>query len=520
MPHPSVTALVAPDKPAIIMGGSGDSLSYALLDRLSNQGAQLFRALGLRSGDHICMMMENHRLFMPIVWAAQRAGLIFTPVSCYLTKQEAVYILNNCGARVFIGSLQVADLCEEVLCEPCRVNHYFMVGGTRPGFASWEDALAQQNDAPIRDQGNGMPMVYSSGTTGRPKGVFVPPLSDDVNTPPLLAHFQGALGFDLETVYLSPAPLHHAGPLHYAMMAIYQGCTIVVMEKFDAEQALKYIEHYRITHSQWVPIMFIRMLKLPRVLRESYDLSSLKVAIHAAAPCPEPVKEQMLEWWGGILVEYYAASEGIGVTMIDSEEWLDHRGSVGRPVMGQVHIVDTDGGDLGTHEVGQVFFSGDHVTFSYYNEPDKTAQAYDDQGRATTGDVGYLDDEGYLYLTDRIQHTIISGGINIYPQEIENVLVMHDKVADAAVFGIPHEEFGEEVKAVVQPVAWRHANAQTATDILHWLRSHIAGPKMPRSLDFHPHLPRMDNGKLYKQELVEDYRARDRARSQWPGPEN
>jgi long-chain acyl-CoA synthetase len=507
MPHPRITAHSSPNKPAIIMGTSGETVTYQQLEERSNQGAHLFRSLGLRAGDHIGIMMENNRQYLEIVWAAQRSGLIFTPISTHLTRDETVYILGNCKARLFIGSWEFADIGEEVLCEPCHVDHFYMVGGTRAGFQSWEDACAQQPVTPLDDESNGVPMLYSSGTTGMPKGVFVEPVDDNVNTPPVLAPYLAAtFGFNEESIYLSPAPLYHAAPLHYSMMTTFQGGTLIVMEKFEAERALKLIERYRVSHSQWVPIMFIRMLKLPTALRESYDITSMKVAIHAAAPCPIEIKEKMINWWGDCVFEYYSSSEGIGVTMINSTDWLTHKGSVGLPVVGELHIVDSDGSELPPGENGVIYFSGDHIRFSYHDEPEKTTEVYHERGWATARDIGYVDEDGFLFLTDRENFTIISGGVKIYPQELENILANHEKVADVAVFGVPNEEFGEVVKAVIEPVTWSEANHETAAEILQWLSGRVSKFKMPRTLDFHPNLPRLDNGKLYKRQLVEEHR--------------
>jgi long-chain acyl-CoA synthetase len=512
MPHPSITAQTYPHKPAIIMGSTGEMVTYQQLDERSNQGAQLFRSLGLKSGDHVGMMLENNRQFLEIVWAAQRSGIVFTPISTHLKKDESAYILQNCGAKMFIGSLALSGVAEQLVSESTGIEHFYMVGGIKPGFESWEEATDEQPTTPIGDESNGVPMLYSSGTTGQPKGIFVSEYDEDVHTPPVLAPTIGVLfGFGEETVYLSPAPLYHAAPLHYNMMATYNGGTSVIMEKFEAEQSLKLIEEHRVTHSQWVPIMFNRMLKLPKDVREAYDMSSMQVAIHAAAPCPVEIKEKMIDWWGEIIMEYYAASEGIGFTLIDSANWLTHKGTVGLPLLGELHIVDDDGNELPQGETGTVYFGGQQQHFHYHGEPEKTAEAYNDRGWATTGDVGYLDEEGYLYLTDRKNFTIISGGVNIYPQEVENILAGHDKVADVAVFGIPNEEFGEEVKAVVEPSNWADATDETAIEILEWLRERLSDIKMPRSLDFHPKLPRMDNGKLYKRHLVEEYRGAARS---------
>ncbi|MEP1593593.1 MAG: AMP-binding protein, partial [Halieaceae bacterium] len=414
--------------------------------------------------------------------------------------------------KLFIGSAALADRAEEIRVEASGVQHFYMVGGIREGYESWEEGIDAQSDQPIDDQSCGTPMLYSSGTTGKPKGVFLPPASEEFDTTHPLEKTLGLLfGFGEECVYLSPAPLYHAAPLHYNMMNLSMGGTSVIMEKFDPETALKLIEEHRVTHSQWVPIMFIRMLKLPEEIRQRYDLSTMQFAIHSAAPCPVETKEKMIDWWGPVIMEYYSASEGIGFTVIDSNAWLEHKGSVGQSLLGPMHVLDDDGNELPNGEVGTVYFEGDHARFKYHNEPDKTASAFNDKGWGTTGDVGYVDDEGYLFLTDRKHFMIISGGVNIYPQEIENLLITHDKVADVAVFGIPNEEFGEEVKAVVEPMNWADATDEVAIELMEWLRDRLSHIKLPRSLDFHEKLPRMDNGKLYKRHLADEYRGGTRS---------
>lgn len=513
MPHISVTAQETPAKPAIIMAASEEIVSYGELDAAANRGAQLLRTCGIHKGDHIAMMMTNCREFLEIAAAAMRAGVIFTPISTHLKQHETAYILDNCGAKLFVVSQSLADIGAAALPEAPAVVHRYVVGGLHYGFDSWEDAVEKMPAEPIDDQFMGAPMLYSSGTTGKPKGVFLPPSSDDFDAPHALEPTVGAFfGFSPETTYLSPAPLYHAAPLHYNLLVLATGGTTVVMDKFDAEEALKLVESYRVTHSQWVPIMFVRMLKLPEEVRQRYDVSSMQAAIHAAAPCPIEVKEQMIEWWGPVIYEYYAASEGVGFTLIGSEDWLKHRGSVGRALFGEPHILDDDGNELPPGEVGLVWFANDGATgFEYHKEPGKTAEAYNDKGWATTGDVGYLDDEGFLYLTDRKNFTIISGGVNIYPAEIENLLITHGKVADVAVFGVPHEEFGEAVTAVVQPQDWADATDETAFELLEWLRERLSHIKVPKALHFHEQLPRMDNGKLYKRNLMEAYRSSDKA---------
>jgi fatty-acyl-CoA synthase len=509
MPHISTTAGSHPDKPAIIMANTGEVVSYRQLDERSNQGAHLFRSLGLQRGDHIGLMIENTRQFMEIVQAALRAGIIFTPVSTHLKKEETSYILENCNARLFIGSLKLAAVAEELLGDLPGIKHYFMVNGTRPGFESWDDAVANQPTIPIADESMGTPMLYSSGTTGQPKGVLtINDITDIHEVHPNLAAFAAVFGIDENTIYLSPAPLYHAAPMHYNNLVLAMAGTTLIMEKFEPVQALRLIEQYQVTHSQWVPIMFVRMLKLPAQQRSEYDCSSMKVAIHAAAPCPIEIKEQMIDWWGPVIFEYYSGSEGSGMTIIDSASWLTHKGSVGPAIVGELHIVDDEGNEVATGETGTVYF-GNGSKFEYYDEPEKTAGAYNDKGWSTLGDVGYVDEDGFLYLTDRKNFMIISGGVNIYPQEIENLLVNHPKVADVAVFGIPNEEFGEEVKAVVQPLDWAHASDNLAHELMEWCRERLSSVKMPRSIDFMKQLPRMENGKLYKRHLADAYKASD-----------
>jgi len=506
MPHISVTAAATPDKPAIIMGNSGEVVTYRELDERSNQAAQLFRSLGLQRGDHIGMMVENDRQFMEIVQGAMRSGIIFTPISTHLRKDETRYILENCGARLFIGSKKLSAVAQELVGDVPNIQHFFMINGTVSGFESWEEAAGVMPVTPIADQSVGTPMLYSSGTTGQPKGVLTMTDLVDINeVAPMLQAFAAVFGFSENTVYLSPAPLYHAAPLHYNNMLLAMAGTTVIMEKFDAEKALELIEKYGATHSQWVPIMFVRMLKLDEETRKAYDVSSMKVAIHAAAPCPVEVKQQMIEWWGPVIFEYYAGSEGSGMTMIDSASWLTHRGSVGPALVGEIHICDEDGEELPVGEVGTVYFANG-PKFEYHGEPEKTARSYNDKGWSTLGDVGYIDEDKFLYLTDRKNFMIISGGVNIYPQEVENLLITHEKVADVAVFGIPNEEFGEEVKAVVQPADWSEAGDELAHELIDWCKQHLSHIKVPRSVDFMQDLPRMENGKLYKRHLVDAYK--------------
>ncbi len=349
-------------------------------------------------------------------------------------------------------------------------------------------------------------MLYSSGTTGRPKGVKrpLPTHAIDEIEPATRAIFANQYRYGPEMVYLSPAPMYHAAPLAFSIAVHRVGGTLVVMERFDAEACLASIEQYRVSHSQFVPTMFVRMLKLSEHERLAHDVSSLGVAVHAAAPCPVKVKQQMIDWWGPILMEYYAGSEGNGSTFITSEEWLEHPGSVGRARRGTVQICDDDGNELETGNIGTVYFSGGGQ-YEYYKDPAKTAAAALPDGRTTLGDIGYLDADGYLYLTDRKAHMIISGGVNIYPQEIENVLIDHPGVVDVAVFGIPHPEMGEEVKAAVQLADGNEPSDELAAQLINFTRERIAHYKCPKSVDFEAELPRLPTGKLYKRLLRDRY---------------
>lgn len=502
--HPGTIAAESPDKIAYVMADSGQSVTYRELDDASNQGAQLFRALGLATGDHIAILLENHARFFHICWAAQRSGLYYTTVSWRLQPSEVEYIVNNCEARVFITSLERKDLAARLVDKMPGVEHRYMIDGVIEGFESWESATAAQPAVPVDDEVEGMSMLYSSGTTGYPKGIKKPLSGRKFGESGGIGLLGALYGADTSSVYLSPAPLYHSAPQVFTMECLRSGIQTVVMEHFDAELAIRYIEQFQITHSQWVPTMFVRMLKLPDEVRLRYDVSSLRCAVHAAAPCPVRVKEQMIEWWGPVLHEYYAGTEGNGFVQLNSQEWLAHKGSVGKPLGCAVHICDDDGEELRTGDVGTIYFEGGG-DFEYYKDPDKTASTRHPKGWSTLGDVGYVDGDGYLYLTDRKHFMIISGGVNIYPQEAENVLITHPKVVDVAVFGIPNEEFGEEVKAVVQPVDMAEAGAALEQELIAYCRDQISAIKSPRSVDFEPELPRHPTGKLYKGLLKDRY---------------
>ena len=505
MTHPSVHALTHPDKPAVIMAGSGETVTYGQLDERSNQCAHLFRSLGLQHGDTVAFCLENRAEFFDLVWGAQRAGLIYVAISSRLTVSEMDYILNDSGAKALFASPYLGETLDALKSPVVK----YIMGGEHAGWQSYEAALAGMPTTRIGDERAGADMLYSSGTTGQPKGVRFPlPEDPDIASPSALSGLAAmAFKFSGDSIYLSPAPLYHAAPLRWCASVHRLGGTVVVMEKFDPEGALAAIEKFGINASQWVPTHFARMLKLPEEVRTKYDVSTLETAVHAAAPCPIPIKAAMIDWWGPVLREYYAGTEGNGLTFISSEDWLTHKGSVGRPLNAVMHICDEDGDDVPVGQEGTVFFESS-VVFSYHNDPEKTKNATNKHGWTTLGDVGRLDDEGYLYLTDRKSFMIISGGVNIYPQEIENHLVTHFKVQDVAVIGGPHDEMGEEVIAVVQPLDMADAGDALREELIAYAREKLSGVKIPRRIDFRAELPRHDTGKLYKRLLRDEYWAK------------
>jgi long-chain acyl-CoA synthetase len=500
---PGWHAAHTPDRPAIVMGSSGTVVTYRELEERSTRLARALRSRGLRVGDHIAILMENSPAFVETAWAAQRSGLYYTAINRHLRASEVQFVLDDCGAAALVTNSSMADVVVSLNFSriPVRVS----VGADLAGFERYEDVLAAESAARLDDECEGREMLYSSGTTGRPKGVRKPlpatPLGDPSAAPVQIA--RGLFGADVgdDVVYLSPAPLYHSAPLVFTMSWQRLGATVVVMEKFDPRECLELIQRYRVTHAQFVPTMFVRMLRLAPTERSESDLSSLRMVIHSAAPCPVAVKRQMLDWWGPIIYEYYSGTEDVGSTFISPQEWLSHEGSVGRPVE-ECHIVGPDGEELEAGQVGVVYFAGGR-SFEYHNDPDKTASAANAKGWRTLGDMGYLDEDGYLYLTDRQANMIISGGVNIYPQEAENVLAGHPAVADVAVFGVPDADMGEAVKAVVQPVGI--AGDDLEGELIAYCRAQLATYKCPRTVDFVDELPRDPNGKLYKRLVRERY---------------
>jgi fatty-acyl-CoA synthase len=510
--HLGTLAETQPDTPAVICASSGAMRSFRALDERSNQLARLLRSQGLRRGDHVALYLENDLCFFDVIWTCIRSGLYVTPINHHLPASSAAYIVDDCDAKALVAGARLDQSAElGGLCSRCTVK--LSVGGSVPGYQVFDSAIAGHPAERLTDESVGTFMLYSSGTTGRPKGVKRPlPETTPENGHPAMKSTAAMFGMDSATIYLSPAPLYHSAPVGYTSAVIQAGGTVVMMQKFDAETALALIEKYRVTHSMWVPTMFVRMLKLGSEARSRHDLSSHRCAIHAAAPCPVEVKRQMIAWWGPILEEFYSSTESAGFARISSKEWLERPGSVGRSSGRPFHICDEQGREQPPGEPGLVYSELPQGTrFSYYKDADKTAAAShpDHADWVTVGDIGYLDADGYLYLTDRQAFMIISGGVNIYPRQIEDVLTLHPKVADVAVIGVPNEELGEEVKAVVEPAPGVEPSEALAKEIQAFVREALGRQLTPRSVDFTDAIPRLPTGKLFKKALRDKY---------WPAP--
>ena len=510
--YPGTYAAATPDKVAAVMTGTGETLTYGDLERRSVQLAHVLHDAGLRPGDVVALLTENSLRAFEVYWAALRSGLYITAVNFRLKPDEVAYIVNDCGATALIVSAEQAATAEAITSVTAEVKLRLAYGGPVIGHGSYEETIAVAPAVPFGDQPHGATMLYSSGTTGRPKGVRPPLPGIQVAEPGegLVTLASQFFGVNAETVYLSPGPIYHAAPLRWSGAVQALGGTVVMMKKFDAEQALRAIGDRRVTHAQFVPTMFVRMLRLPPQVRDRYDISSLRVAIHAAAPCPVEVKQKMIGWWGPILVEYYAGTESNGMTAVDSATWLTRPGTVGRPVLGTLRICADDGTELPAGEIGGVYFERDDIPFAYHNDPEKTRASQHPQHPAwtTLGDIGYLDEDGFLFLTDRKAFMIISGGVNIYPQETENVLALHPAVYDVAVIGVPDPEMGESVAAFIQPAAGAVPGPELAQEVVTFVKSKIADYKAPKVVRFVDDLPRTETGKLLKSELKAKYARR------------
>ncbi|CAN5489152.1 acyl-CoA synthetase [soil metagenome] len=505
-------ARTTPDKPALISVATGEVLTYADLDARSNRLAQYLYARGLRRGDCLAVLMENRMCFPEVAWAAFRSGLYLTPINRYLPPDEVAFIVDDCDAKAIVVSDVYRDIARtlEGRAPQCQIR--LMVGASLDGWTDYETTLASQPARPLETQWLGDIMLYSSGTTGRPSGIRRPLEKATIaNGTFLMGERMSWFGFSRDSVYLTTAPLYHSAPLAFTLGTQHLGGTVVMQEKFDAETALSMIERYKVTHSQWVPTMFIRMLKLPEEVRKRYDMSSLEFAIHASAPCPIEVKQKMIDWWGDRIHEYYGATERVGTTYIDSAEWRSKPGSVGRPRINVPHICDDLGREVDAGVIGQIYFEQSGQTFEYHKNPAKTLAAQHPKHPSwlSVGDIGYLDSDGYLFLTGRKAFTIISGGVNIYPQAIEDALALHPSVNDAAVFGVPDAEYGESVKAVIELLPGASDDDAMRDSIRSYLRTKVAGYMIPKSIDFIAELPRLPTGKLYKQGLMDAYRQDD-----------
>ncbi len=507
--YPGKYAKRHPTRPALVMASTGETLSYGEYETRCNQLAHLLRSHGLQYGDHYAIFMENQIRYIEACGAGERAGLHYTPINSYLKAEELAYIVNNCDAKVLITSSEKADISREALANCPKVELMLVIDAADDeSLMGHQAAIAEFPNTPIEDESLGSAMIYSSGTTGRPKGILRP--LADAGTPPgtLLPSvvFTSRLWkYREDMVYLSPAPLYHSAPQTAVGNAIRQGATVIIMERFDPKHFLDLVKRYKVTHSMMVPTMFSRILKLSEDVRNSADLSSLEAIVHAAAPCPVPVKEQMISWWGPIIYEFYSATEGLGLTYCTSEQWLAHKGTVGRVLAGELHILDDDGQAVAPGSSGELWFKRAD-DYEYYKDTEKTKESTSPDGTlSSVGDVGYLDEDGFLYLTDRSTFMIISGGVNIYPQECENLLITHPKVADAAVFGVPNSDLGEEVKAVVQVLPGVAAGGDLETVLIEFCKANLGIQKCPRSVDFVDELPRLPTGKLYKKELRASY---------------
>jgi long-chain acyl-CoA synthetase len=504
--HPRAIAAVTPDKPALIMVDQGQSITYGDLVRRSDQVGHLFASLGVRQGDTIAIMIENHVRYPELMWGAKNSGIRYVAVSTHLNGADAAYVIGDCGATLLVSSKACATLAVEAIAGLTDLPTLLMIDGAVEPFQSYEALLSDQPDAPITGRMRGPSMLYSSGTTGRPKGVRtdfpeVPP-----ETPPQrLAMLIEQYGFGPGTVFVNPGPYYHAAPGRMMVSIHRTGGTVLGFRAFDPESVIRAIDDFGGTHGFFVPTMFGRMLALPKAIRDDAKTATMQHAIHGAAPCPQHVKRAMIEWWGPVISELYGGTEAFGHSFITSEEWLAHPGSVGRPAKGcTLRITGRDGKEVSVGEQGRIMMKNG-MNVAYHGDAAKSAALYDETGFASLGDIGYVDAEGYLYLTDRESHMIIVGGVNVYPQEAENILLEHPVIADVAVIGVPDADMGEAIRAIVQLKPEYDASEALGLDIVAFCRDRLSLHKCPRAIDFVSELPRNEAGKLVKRVLRERY---------------
>jgi long-chain acyl-CoA synthetase len=502
--YPGTFAITDPDKPALIMAATKRVQSYRELNARSIKIARLLDQIGVEQGETIAILSENNLDFLNVCWAAQRSGRYYSPISFRFVADEISYILEDSDAKALFVDSKCVDSAKDALGQLKKEIPVYEITGDSNAFLSLDSALESISDEALKVEVEGQDLLYSPGTTGKPKGVKFPLKFNPITAGAVQVLMAGLYNATKDCVYLCPAPLYHAAPLRFTMAISRLGGTAVIMDHFEEKSYLSLIEQYRVTHTQVVPTMFIRLLKYNQEIRHQYDLSSLRCIIHAAAPCPIEVKKEIINWFGPIIYEYYAGTEGNGFVACNSEEWLKHPGTVGKPLLGKIHILDENHNEQPVGCDGVIYFEGGQE-FEYLNDKEKTKSSRTEKGWTTLGDIGHLDKDGYLYLTDRLSYMIISGGINIYPQEVENVLISHPKVADVAVFGIPNEEFGEEVKAVVQPMMRNWDPTALEQELISFAKTKLASYKCPKSIDFKDELPRHPNGKLYKRLLREEY---------------
>ncbi|WP_106850251.1 AMP-binding protein [Blastococcus sp. Marseille-P5729] len=500
-------AEATPDKVAVIMAATGKTYTYREYEERANQAAQLFRQLGLQTGDTVALVLSNTDTYLFCKGGAERAGLRYVCINTHLQADELQYIVADSDAAVVVTDHTALDAIRELPERCLGVRHWLAVGGDpKNQFDGFDELVTGQPTKPIADERLGGGMLYSSGTTGRPKGIIRPiPDADPTDNLPVYEFTNAIFRLTPDMIYLSTAPLYHSAPHSALLGAIRLGATCVVMEKFDAEEFLALVEQHGVTTTQVVPTMLNRIMRLPREVREKYDISSLTTIVHGAAPMPPQLKRQIIDEWGPVLYEYYGATEGHGFCRCDSQEWLERPGTVGKAILGELVILDPEGNELPALPEGTIWFRG-AVNFSYKGDPERTAEQQSADGSmATVDDVGYVDEDGYLFLTDRKSHMIISGGVNIYPQEIEDLLSMHPAVQDVAVIGVPDPDFGEQVKAVVIRSSSDQSDDDLERELIEHSREHLAHFKAPRSIDFVEQLPRTPTGKLQKKLLRSQY---------------